>query len=127
MRSVLRGELATAIRRALASVAIFAQVLLLFAPLIEVHDGDAGARVVVAAVGTSGAAMVAGLPDRTPPHNPTTCPACIAQSLHAQLASGVRLPTVVVAQLAPADFHAAQLPQHDPPSTHHSRAPPVVS
>ncbi len=127
MGSVTRGELATAIRRALASVAIFAQVLLLFSPLIELHDGDAGARVAIGTVGTSGAAMVAGLPDHTPQHNPTTCPACIAQSLHAQLASGVRLPTVVVAQQAPADFRTAHLPQHDPPSTHHSRAPPVVS
>ena len=120
--------MATAIRRALASVAVFAQVLLLFSTLIELHDGDGGARVAVAAVGTSGAAMVAGLPDHTPQHNPTTTARAVSRSrCIAQLASGVRLPTVVVAQQAPANFRTAHLPQHDPPSTHHSRAPPVVS
>jgi hypothetical protein len=126
MSTGVGGELATAIRRALAGVAIFAQLLLLFSPLIELHDGDAGARAT-SAIPAAGAAMVAGQPDRTPQHNPMTCPACIAQSLHAQLASGVRLPTVVVAQAAPVDLRTARLLQHDPPSTHHSRAPPVVS
>jgi hypothetical protein len=122
-----RGELAIAIRRALSSVAIFAQLLLIFAPLVELHDGGAAPRALAAAVAPSGAALVAGQPDRTPPHNPTTCPACIAQSLHAQLESGVRLPTVVVAVGAPIDLPTAGLRYQDLPATHRSRAPPVVS
>jgi hypothetical protein len=122
-----RGELAPAIRRALASVAIFAQLLLVFAPLLEVRDGDNGTWPIAVGVTTPGALMVAGQPDHRPQHNPTTCPACIAQSLHAQLESSVRLPVVVVAQRAPVDLRTASLRHHDPPSLHHSRAPPVLS
>ena len=126
MGTGLRSNLSIAITRALAILAIFAQMLLLFAPLVELHDGDNGARAVLA--GASAApSIAAGQQSHTPQHNPTTCPACIAQSLHAQLESGVRLPTITMAQRAPVDLRAAALPHHDPPSTHHSRAPPVVS
>jgi hypothetical protein len=123
----MRGELATAISRALTSVAIFAQLLLLFTPLLEVREGDVGTWAIAVGVTTSGAMMVPGQQDPVPPHNATTCPACIAQSLHARLEPGVRLPTLVVAQSAPVDLRAAFVPHHGLPSRHHSRAPPVVS
>ena len=122
-----RGEGATAVRRALASVAVFAQLLLLLGPLVEVHGSGSGPGTLVVAGSASGSVLAARQPGNPTPHNATTCPACIAQSLHAQLASGVRIPTLVVAARAPTDLRPALLPHHDPPSTHHSRAPPVVS
>lgn len=122
-----RGGLTTAISAALASVAVFAQLLLLAAPLIEIHDVDVGARVVSAVLTSSHNVIAAGHENRTPAHNPTTCPACIAQSLHARVEQGVRLPTLLVASRTPPDVRAALLPHHDPPSTHHSRAPPTVA
>jgi hypothetical protein len=127
MAALRTNQLATAINRALASVAVFAQLLLWFAPLVEVHDGDAATWAFAVGVTTSQAVIFAGQPDRLPQHNPMTCPACIAQSLHAQLASSVRLPTVVAVPRASIDLRATLLPHHDPPSTHRSRAPPVVS
>ncbi len=122
-----RGSLLLAIRRALISVAVFAQVLLVFAPLLEVREDDTAARGIISAVTNHGDAAWVSAHERPAPHNPTTCPACIAQSLHARLESGVRLPTVVVVDRALADRRTTLVPHHDPPSTHHSRAPPVVS
>jgi hypothetical protein len=123
----VNGSLKAAIWRSLAGMAVFAQVLMLFTPLIEVRDTDAPGRVIAAGVTTPASASIASERGRTSPHNATTCPACIAQSLFAQVESGVRLPTLVVAERAPVDLRAAILRHHDPPSTHHSRAPPVVS
>ncbi|MGH7592639.1 MAG: hypothetical protein ACRELE_02115, partial [Gemmatimonadales bacterium] len=89
--------------------------------------GDGPGRVLAAGITTPAAATIAADRGHAPPHNPTTCPACIAQSLHAQVESSVHLPTLVVAERAPTDLHTALQPHHDPPSTHRSRAPPVVS
>jgi len=122
-----RERLATVTRRALTGVAIVAQLLLLLAPLVELHDHDAGPRAITGETSAAGAAMVAGQPSRGQPHNATTCPACIAQSLHAQLASGVRLPTAIEMLRLTSDLRDTFLPHHDSPSTHRSRAPPVVS
>jgi hypothetical protein len=123
----VNGGLKSAIWRSLAAMAVFAQVLMLFTPLIEVRDTEAPGRVIAAGVTTPASASMASQRGRTTPHNATTCPACIAQSLFARVESGVRLPTLVVAERAPVDLRAEVLPHHDPPSTHHSRAPPVVS
>ncbi|MES1259728.1 MAG: hypothetical protein ABUL71_03970, partial [Gemmatimonadota bacterium] len=60
-------------------------------------------------------------------HDATTCPACMAQSLHAQLTGSVRLPINVIAEQAPVEIPDAALPTLDPPATHLSRAPPVES
>lgn len=108
-------------------MAVFAQVLMLFTPLIEVRDRDAPGRAIAAGVTAPGSATVAAERSRAAPHDATTCPACIAQSLFARVESGVRLPTLAAAERAPADLRAAALPHYDPPSSHHSRAPPVVS
>lgn len=116
-----------AVRRALSSVAIFAQVVLIFAPLVDLHDGDGARRVIAAGLTTPDAPTMAAQTGHPLQHNATTCPACIAQSLHAQLSAAVRLPTVPVAERSVADRRSAALPQHDPPATLHSRAPPVVS
>lgn len=120
-------DLYRAICRGLASLAVFAQVLMLFTPLIEVRD-SAGLRPVIAAGVTAPTSVAIGAQhDRQSPHNATTCPACIAQSLFARVESGVRLPSLVIAERTPIDLRAEVLPHHDPPSTHHSRAPPFVS
>ena len=119
--------LATAVRHALASVATFAQLLLLFTPLVELRDAQSGPQSISVASITPDAPTVGANHGQAAPHNATTCPACIAQSLHAQLVAGVRLPTTVVAERAPTDIRNVALPHHDPPSTHRSRAPPVVS
>jgi hypothetical protein len=127
MRISVRGSLTSAIWHSLSAVTVFAQVLMLFTPLIEVRDTDPPGRVIAAGVTTPASATMAAERGHAAPHNATTCPACIAQSLFARVESSVRLPTLVVAGRAPADLRAAVLPRHDPPSTHHSRAPPVVS
>jgi hypothetical protein len=127
MGNVRRRDLTTAIRHALSSVAIFAQVLLLFTPLVELRDRHGSTHADPSAISAPGVAAVGADHGQAPPHNPSTCPACIAQSLHAQLASSMRLPTILVTHRLVADRRAAVLPQHDPPSSHHSRAPPVVS
>jgi hypothetical protein len=126
MLSRSHGSLTQAIHRALASVAVFAQVLLLFSPLLEIRHGEGRAAISVAIASQQSGSWIQSHGSAIP-HNPTTCPACIAQSLHAQVAPGVRLPTLLVAELAPVETATAVLPHHDPPSTHHSRAPPVVS
>jgi hypothetical protein len=118
---------AIAVRRALSSVAIFAQVILIFTPLVDLHDGDGAGRVIAAGLTTPDAATISAQQGQPLQHNPTTCPACIAQSLHAQLSAAVRLPTVPVAERSVVDRRSSALPQHDPPATLHSRAPPVVS
>lgn len=127
MRIRVNGSLKSAIRHSLAGMAVFAQVLMLFTPLLEVRDTEAPGRVIAAGVTTPSGATLASERGRTSPHNATTCPACIAQSLFAQVESSVRLPTLVVAERAPVDLRAEVLRHHDPPSTHYSRAPPVVS
>jgi hypothetical protein len=127
MGILVNGSLKSAIWHSLAATAVFAQVLMLFTPLIEVRDTDAPGRVIAAGVTTPGSAAMASERGRTSPHNATTCPACIAQSLFAQVESSVRLPTLVVAERTPVDLRAEVLRHHDPPSTLHSRAPPVVS
>ena len=119
--------LATAVRRALASVATFAQLLLLFTPLVELRDTDSGPHAITAASLTPDAPSVGASHGQAVPHDATTCPACIAQSLHAQLVASVRLPTAIVAEPTPTEFRTDVLPYHDPPSTHRSRAPPAVS
>jgi len=121
------GGIKSAIWRSLAATAVFAQVLMLFTPLLEVRDTDAPGRVFAAGVTTPASASMGTERGRATPHNATTCPACIAQSLFARVESCVRLPTMVVAERAPVDLRAEVLRHHDPPSTHHSRAPPVVS
>lgn len=122
-----RGGLATATRHALACVAIFAQLLLLFTPLVELRDTESGPQSISVASISPDSPSIGANHGQAPPHNATTCPACIAQSLHAQLVASVHLPTTITAELAPTDIRNVALPYHDPPSTHRSRAPPVVS
>ena len=122
-----RGGLATAVRHAIAGVATFAQLLLLFTPLVELRDTESGPQSISVASIAPDSPSIGANHGQVPPHNATTCPACIAQSLHAQLVAGVRLPTTIVAELAPPDIRNVALPYHDPPSTHRSRAPPLVS
>jgi len=116
-----------ALRRALTSVAVFAQVLLVCSPLIEVRDGEIHHRVLAAGVCTPGVATISADRASTSHHNATTCPACIAQSLHAQVVSPVRMPTFVVGERTVTHAPGVVAPHHDPPSAHHSRAPPALS
>ncbi|MEP6590687.1 MAG: hypothetical protein ABJC19_05850 [Gemmatimonadota bacterium] len=115
-----------ALTRSLASVVIFAQLLLIITPLVEVHEGNAATQAAVGAPPANGSAAISAGQPATPEHNATTCPACIAQSLHAQLAFGVRLPMSVVAERGPVDVRPTLRPHHDPPAAHQSRAPPVA-
>ena len=127
MRTVMRGSLATAIRRSLASVASFAQLLLLFAPLVELRETGHGTDTVEAGVTAPNAPALDVQRGQAQHHDATTCPACIAQSLHAQLVGPVRLPTNVIAEQAPVEIPGAAVQTLDPPATHRSRAPPVAS
>ena|ERR1017187_1580481 len=127
MLTRLQGDVTSAICRALAGVALFAQVLMVFAPLAELRNSAGPTSVLAAGITTPTAATLAAQHDRAPPHNPATCPACIAQSLHARVEASVRLPTLAVAEQAPTDRRTATLRHREPPSAHHSRAPPIVS
>lgn len=122
-----RRDLITAIRHALTSVAIFAQLLLLAVPLVEIHDVETGPRTISAGLASSGNTMLAGHESRVPSHNPTTCPACIVQSLHAQVAPTPSIPACVVVECQRFDSHTAVIVSTGPPSAHHSRAPPTNS
>ncbi|MES2304815.1 MAG: hypothetical protein V4558_04880 [Gemmatimonadota bacterium] len=115
------------IRRALSGVATVAQLLLLIMPLVDRNENGSAPVSIQSLVAGSGSSMGAATPTSTTHHDATTCPACIAQTLFAHVAFGVRLPTSIVSERAPADVRPLLLPHHDPPSSHQSRAPPAVS
>src|SRR5579862_9429490 len=115
MSTGANGGITTAIHRALTSVAMFAQVMLLFAPLIDVQDTGPGHRAFAVGMTTPGIATMGSPRESSRHHDAATCPACIAQSLHAQLVASVRLPTLTVAERAPSDRRIEVLPHHDPP------------
>jgi N-acetylglutamate synthase/N-acetylornithine aminotransferase len=125
----IRGkqDLIVAIRRALTSAAVFAQALLVCSPLVEVRDAEVHNRVLAAGVSTPGITTMAADRGTASHHNATTCPACIAQSLHAQVVSPVRMPTFVIGERAVSQAPGVVAAHHDPPSAHHSRAPPALS
>jgi hypothetical protein len=114
-------------RRGLALVAVLAQVAIVFAPLVEVHDAQAGRTSAGAIPVPSRGAAIGAQQNHRPPHNPTTCPACIAQSLHAQQTSNVRIPTLAFAERGRLELRTAIFLGDENPSTHRSRAPPLVS
>ncbi|HEY4322187.1 MAG TPA: hypothetical protein VGM77_13550 [Gemmatimonadales bacterium] len=120
-------NLARVLTRLLTSVALAAQVVTLAAPLVDVQ-ADQVSRGMMAVLAAATSVPAIGPSHGTSiPHNPTTCPACIAQSLHAQLSATVRLPTLNVAERAPSDQRAKVDGGRDPPATHQSRAPPAVA
>jgi hypothetical protein len=114
-------------RRILALVAGVAQLLLLSAPLADLPERGSGVLTVAPGIATPDSPSIAPQHPATQQHNATTCPACIAQTLHAQASAVLRLPTVVVSERAPVEIRRAAPPHHDPPAAHLSRAPPVVS
>ena len=118
--------LGAAFRRALAAAALVAQVALLVAPLADVHDAAAVDPGAIPAVSAGGANGITAQQSHERAHNPATCPACIAQSLHANFERPVGVPAVAVVQASPADPRAAGRPQRGPPATHQSRAPPLA-
>ncbi len=109
------------------ALAMFAQLLLLIAPFGEVRERGTVTRTLAAAESASGISTIAADHGASRPHDATTCPACIAQSLHAQLVPAMALATYTVADRAPSDRRSSLLPHHDPPAAHQSRAPPTVS
>lgn len=115
------------IRRGLALVAILAQIAIVFAPLVEVHDAQTGSVATATIPIPSQGAAIGTQQNHRPPHNPMTCPACIAQSLHAQLTSNVRIPTLAFAEQGRSEFRAEIFLSGDHPSSHRSRAPPQVT
>lgn len=122
-----RGTLATTLRRALASAAVFAQALLLLAPSGEAHEGFSGPAVIGAFSATQNAPALAPSHDLGHRHDTTTCPACIARSLHAQVAGATALPThAVVERHSLQPSHAAAVSTGSL-SAHRSRAPPTFS
>lgn len=114
------------VQRIIAVVALVAQGAMLVAPLGDVRDGPPAATLAQAA-SASGTAFVHGPAQPARPHNPATCPACIAQSLHAQLAPAFALPTFWHASRTAVDHPAAFVVHRAAFSSHHSRAPPVRS
>ena len=61
----VNGGLKSAIWHSLAGMAVFAQVLMLFTPLLEVRDTDAPGRVIAAGVTTPASASMASERGRT--------------------------------------------------------------
>jgi hypothetical protein len=111
-------------RRMIAAVALVAQVVMVFAPMGDLCGVTRDtAPALVAAAG--GAAIGVQHPGR--PHDAATCPACIAQSLHAQLVSAFSLPTLAIASRAPEDLRTTFIAHRGLPTSHQSRAPPVRS
>lgn len=122
-----RTGLAMAVRHAVACVAIFAQALLLFTPLVELRDAHAGPSTISAGAITPDAPSVAPQHERSRQHDATSCPACIAQSLHAQVAPGAPPPTCEIVECHALDLRSAVAASHGPSSAHRSRAPPSIS
>ncbi|MGH7582376.1 MAG: hypothetical protein ACREL5_04015 [Gemmatimonadales bacterium] len=120
------GRVASAFRRGVASVALIAQAALLVAPLADVHDAAAAGPGALTAVSAAGEIGIAAQQSHGRAHDPATCPACIAQSLHINFERPVAMPAVVIAPAAPIDPRAAGRPQRGPPATHQSRAPPLA-
>ena len=116
-----------AIRRTLAIIASVAQVLLLFAPLVELQDSDHDLGSIVAGITRPDSPSMAPRHAPAQPHNATTCPACIAQSLHAQVAHAAPLPAGAVIERERFELRSAVVTSTGPPSSHHSRAPPAFS
>lgn len=110
------------LHRVIAAVALVAQVVMVFAPLGDLCGvtRDTAPAVIVAA-------GVASLNVQHPgrPHDAATCPACIAQSLHAQLVSAFSLPTLAIATRASEDLRSTFIAHYGLPTSHQSRAPPV--
>ncbi len=112
------------VHRVIAAAALVAQVVMVFAPLGDLCGVTRGALPNVVVAGGV-ASMTVQQPGR--PHDAATCPACIAQSLHAQLAPVMALPTLSVATRAPEDLRGTFVAHRDLPANHQSRAPPVRS
>src|SRR5450759_571003 len=85
------GPLATAVRHCVAAVAMFAQCLMVVAPLADARDAGPW-RPSIASILEAARSHRAVDTQHSQPHqhNPATCPACIAQTLHASLPAPAR-------------------------------------
>ena len=112
-------------RCAAAALLALLQLTVLIAPLAEVvagHDAVAGSARVAPRVGA---------PETPPgrhqaPHDETTCPACIARSLHAAVEGPLLQPTSRTEQRSTPDLHITLPTLQQLPPAHPSRAPPVA-
>lgn len=111
-----------------ATVALVMQVTPMFGSLAELRDQRAAAaesQRVVAAHGRT--IVIPGRPSSTKPHDETTCPACIARSMHARLETLAPLPVLTVEERTASEFFASAPRQTAVATLHLSRAPPVTS
>jgi hypothetical protein len=129
IRSRLRlGPLATPLRHCVAAIAMFAQLVMAIAPIADLQDA-APLTPTIASIVEMGNTHTAFDTDHGHQHNhdASTCPACIAQSLVAQVASPTR------ALLHVGDEHATAVVTTELPLQAHylslqrSRAPPTAS
>ena len=111
----------------MAALALVMQAALLFSPLVELRNARA-ASVEPYRIGMAqGAGVVVPARGSSAPHDETTCPACVARSLHARTEALAAVPVSTTEARAPAERTAADAPQPAHPSSHLSRAPPVVA
>lgn len=118
------SHLNRAIRRILAGATLVAQVLLVAAPLVDVHPPVVETSVLQQ--GLHSASLTVPLGDAAPQHDATRCPGCIAQSIHASPVAGAVTPIRLVEHQIAAESGAAVAATFRTPSAHHSRAPPRI-
>ena len=121
------GPIVTVVRQCVVAVAMFAQCLMVIAPLADARETDPW-RPSIASILEAGRSHHAVDTQHGHPHqhDPATCPACIAQTLHANLPGAARAPLAEAGErvlgVSPSER------EHQPHflSLQQSRAPPVA-
>ncbi len=122
-----RGRWGHQVHRLTAAIAVVLQVMLLFAPLSEIRDARAASAARAELTHRIGGSVDGGSRSTAPIHDESTCPACIARSLHARLESLTPLPVLAVEERTPPAVASVVRAHADPPTFQLSRAPPVAS
>ncbi len=121
------GPLATPLRHCVAAIAMFAQCLMVIAPIADLQDAAPlpPTFASVVEIGLSHASVDTDHGHQHA-HDPSTCPACIAQSLIAHVSPPTRAFAVVVDEHTRRDLSTAVPHQTRYPTRQQSRAPPAA-
>jgi hypothetical protein len=109
---------------ACASYALAAQVALLVAPLADRGHPEPAAVAIASAGGINAIHADRG---HVAEHNPTTCPACVAQSVHASVQAAPAPLAGDAGRVARVDVPELLAPSSVSLALPRSRAPPVLS
>lgn len=122
------GPIAAPLRHCVAAIAMFAQCLMVIAPIADLRDAAPLPRTLASVV-ELGVSHVAVDTDHghQHAHDPSTCPACIAQSIIAHVNPPTRAFAVVVDERTRLDLLTAVPHQTRYPTRQQSRAPPSAS